>query len=140
MSSGTDLAADLRAVPTSPRGILRCRVRDRHHPAAAAVVSCSCLSIPRLCSTTAAESASNSPISITARSDRLPRALPALRQALAVIDHHVRDYVARARLKPAHGNMTRGGVRNLPLCWHTQHRIINMRAFTHIPSTSASRA
>jgi hypothetical protein len=30
-----------------------------------------------------------------------PQAPPALRQALAVIDHHVDDYIARARLKPA---------------------------------------
>jgi hypothetical protein len=30
-----------------------------------------------------------------------PRAPPALRQALAVIDHHVEDYITRARLKPA---------------------------------------
>ena len=28
-------------------------------------------------------------------------AVTALRQALAVIDHHVEDYIARARLKPA---------------------------------------
>jgi hypothetical protein len=30
-----------------------------------------------------------------------PQAPPALRQVLAVIDHHVDDYIARARLKPA---------------------------------------
>jgi hypothetical protein len=30
-----------------------------------------------------------------------PQAPPELRQALAVIDHHVEDYIARARLKPA---------------------------------------
>ena len=30
-----------------------------------------------------------------------PQAPPGLRQALAVIDRHVDDYVARARLKPA---------------------------------------
>ena len=30
-----------------------------------------------------------------------PQAPPALRQALTVIDHHVDDYIARARLKPA---------------------------------------
>ena len=30
-----------------------------------------------------------------------PQAPPALRQALAVIDHHVDDYITRARLKPA---------------------------------------
>ena len=30
-----------------------------------------------------------------------PQAPPGLRQALAVIDHHVEDYIARARLKPA---------------------------------------
>jgi hypothetical protein len=30
-----------------------------------------------------------------------PQAPPALRQALGVIDHHVDDYIARARLKPA---------------------------------------
>jgi len=30
-----------------------------------------------------------------------PQAPPPLRQALAVIDHHVEDYIARARLKPA---------------------------------------
>jgi len=30
-----------------------------------------------------------------------PQAPPALRKALAVIDHHVEDYIARARLKPA---------------------------------------
>ena len=30
-----------------------------------------------------------------------PQAPPALRQALTVIDHHVEDYIARARLKPA---------------------------------------
>jgi hypothetical protein len=30
-----------------------------------------------------------------------PQAPPALRQALTVIDHHVQDYIARARLKPA---------------------------------------
>ena len=29
-----------------------------------------------------------------------PQSPPALRQALAVIDHHVDDYIARARLKP----------------------------------------
>jgi hypothetical protein len=29
-----------------------------------------------------------------------PQAPPALRQALAAIDHHVNDYIARARLKP----------------------------------------
>ena len=34
----------------------------------------------------------------------------------------------------------RGGVHNLPLYWHTQHRTINMRALTYIPPTSASRA
>jgi hypothetical protein len=30
-----------------------------------------------------------------------PQAPPGLRQALAVIDRHVEDYIARARLKPA---------------------------------------
>jgi hypothetical protein len=30
-----------------------------------------------------------------------PQAPPALRQALAVIDRHVDDYITRARLKPA---------------------------------------
>ena len=30
-----------------------------------------------------------------------PQAPPALRQALAVIDHHVEDYITQARLKPA---------------------------------------
>ena len=30
-----------------------------------------------------------------------PQAPPGLRQALTVIDHHVDDYIARARLKPA---------------------------------------
>jgi predicted MarR family transcription regulator len=30
-----------------------------------------------------------------------PQAPPELRQALATIDHHVNDYIARARLKPA---------------------------------------
>ena len=30
-----------------------------------------------------------------------PQAPPALRQALTVIDHHIEDYIARARLKPA---------------------------------------
>jgi hypothetical protein len=30
-----------------------------------------------------------------------PQAPPELRRALAVIDHHVEDYIARARLKPA---------------------------------------
>ena len=30
-----------------------------------------------------------------------PQAPPALRQALTVINHHVEDYIARARLKPA---------------------------------------
>jgi hypothetical protein len=30
-----------------------------------------------------------------------PQAPPGLRQALAVIDHHVDDYIVRARLKPA---------------------------------------
>jgi hypothetical protein len=35
-----------------------------------------------------------------AAADR-PQAPPALRQALAVIDHHVGDHIARARLKPA---------------------------------------
>lgn len=30
-----------------------------------------------------------------------PQAPPALRQALAVIDHHVEDYIAQARLKIA---------------------------------------
>src|SRR5262245_42203789 len=30
-----------------------------------------------------------------------PQAPPALRQALTVIDHHVEDYIARARLKSA---------------------------------------
>ena len=30
-----------------------------------------------------------------------PQAPPGLRRALAVIDHHVEDYIARARLKPA---------------------------------------
>jgi hypothetical protein len=30
-----------------------------------------------------------------------PQAPPALYQALAVIDHHVDDYIAQARLKPA---------------------------------------
>lgn len=46
----------------------------------------------------------------TKRHDRLlrpltaadqPQAPPALRQALATIDQHVNDYIARARLKPA---------------------------------------
>jgi predicted MarR family transcription regulator len=30
-----------------------------------------------------------------------PQAPPELRRALTVIDHHVEDYIARARLKPA---------------------------------------
>ena len=30
-----------------------------------------------------------------------PQAPPALRQALTVIDHHVEDHIARARLKPS---------------------------------------